>query len=101
MRCSQYLALAVLAVTALAGGSAFAANVCQADKLTCPTTMPVDGYCQCKAHGMTADGTVVAKPVAHRTINATSGAAARIRRRPAATDELERDRIMSGHSRHG
>jgi len=65
------LAGAVLALAALASGPA-SANTCQAGKLTCATTMPVDGYCECKSHGMTQDGTVVSAPV-HRPPNATAG----------------------------
>jgi len=64
-------ACAVLAVAALAAGPA-SANTCQTDKLTCATTMPVDGYCECTSHGMTQDGTVVSTP-ARRPANATAG----------------------------
>ena len=59
-------------VVALAGGQALA-NVCQTDHMVCATTMPIDGYCQCTAHGGTEDGDVVAKPVSHQPINARAG----------------------------
>jgi len=73
MRCIGYLTFALLAVAALPGGSAFAANVCQAGPLTCITTMPIDGYCECSAHGTTEGGTVVAKPAPHARVNSTAG----------------------------
>jgi hypothetical protein len=56
---------------ALAGGPA-RANTCQADKLTCPTAMPVGGYCECTARGTTQGGTVTA-PAPHEHYNATTG----------------------------
>jgi hypothetical protein len=71
MRFTNYLSGALLAASTLAGGTATAANICQADKLTCPTTMPVGGYCECKAHGDTQGGTVVAKHAPHPPVNAT------------------------------
>ncbi len=58
MRLTSVLTCALLAATALAGGQA-SANTCQAEGITCPTSMPIDGYCECKAHGVTKDGTVV------------------------------------------
>ena len=54
-------------------GSAYAANMCQAGKMNCATTMPVGGYCECTSRGTTTDGTVVAKPAARRSTNATPG----------------------------
>jgi len=75
MRCIGYLTLALLAAAALPGGPAFA-NVCQAGKLTCATTMPVDGYCECTAHGTTEGGTVISKPEPHQShqpVNSTAG----------------------------
>jgi hypothetical protein len=69
MRCTGFLTLLFLLV---AGSPAFAA-VCVAERLTCATTMPVDGYCQCRAHGRTEDGTVVARPPPHTPINSTAG----------------------------
>jgi hypothetical protein len=71
MRPTRYL-LAALAALALTGGSA-RANTCVAGKLTCTTTMPVEGYCECTAHGMTEGGEVVAKPMSHKPANATAG----------------------------
>jgi len=66
-----YLAAALIAAMALAGGQA-RANTCQADKLTCPTTMPVGGYCECTSHGTTQGGTVTA-PAPHEHYNSTAG----------------------------
>ena len=73
MRFTRYLCCALLAAAALAGGAASAANICQADKLTCATTMPVGGFCQCTAHGSTQDGTVVSKPAPGEQVNSTAG----------------------------
>jgi len=72
MRLIGYLSVALLAVTAL-GGPASAANICQAEKMTCATTMPVGGYCECVAHGNTQDGTVVSKAAPSHKVNATAG----------------------------
>ncbi len=72
MRFFGYPTLAFTVALALAGGPARAAT-CQAGNLTCPTTMPVGGYCQCTSRGSTNDGTVVAKPAPHRRQNATAG----------------------------
>lgn len=72
MRLSLYLSGALLAASTLGGGAALAANICQAGKLTCATTMPVDGYCECKAHGTTEGGTVV--PAGHAPHHATNAA---------------------------
>ena len=71
MRFNIYLSFALLAAAALTAGSALA-NVCQTDKLTCGTTMPVGGYCECKAHGTSEGGTVIDKPEPNRSPNATS-----------------------------
>jgi hypothetical protein len=49
------------------------ANTCQTDRMTCATTMPAEGYCECTAHGTTEGGTVVSKPVPHHRMNSTSG----------------------------
>jgi hypothetical protein len=66
-----YLGAALLTAMTLAGGQALG-NTCRTDKLMCPTAMPVDGYCECRAHGMTEGGTVTAHaPREH--YNATSG----------------------------
>ena len=73
MRCIGYLTFALLAAAALPGDPAFAANICQAENLTCVTTMPIDGYCECSAHGTTEGGTVVAKPGPHQRVNSTAG----------------------------
>ncbi len=73
MRLSHPVCAVLLGATLLAGGAASAANICQAGKLTCATTMPVGGFCECTAHGTTEDGTVVAKKAPQRKVNATAG----------------------------
>jgi hypothetical protein len=72
MKCFGYLMAALTVAMALGGGQALA-NVCQAENLICPTTMPVDGYCECSAHGVTKDGTVVPKAPPQGHVNARSG----------------------------
>jgi len=61
-------------VTAMtvAGGQALA-NTCQADRLICPTTMPVGGFCQCSAHGTTMSGTVSVTAAPSEHYNSTAG----------------------------
>ena len=71
MRFMVVLGGALLAATAF--GGAASANMCQAEKLSCPTAMPVGGYCECTARGMTQDGTVVAKLTKRTPVNATAG----------------------------
>ena len=72
MRSLAYL-VAALTVMAPLGAGKVLANTCRTDHLMCATTMPVDGYCECRAHGNVEDGTVVARPPSHQEINATSG----------------------------
>jgi hypothetical protein len=72
MRVPLYLSAALLAVGAF-GGPASAANMCRAERLTCPTTMPVGGYCECTAHGTTEGGTVESKLAPRAPVNATAG----------------------------
>jgi hypothetical protein len=67
------LAAILFAAAALAAGPATAANSCHAETLSCPTTMPVGGYCECTVHGVTQSGTVMSKPPAHHKTNATAG----------------------------
>jgi hypothetical protein len=55
----------------LAGTPAFAAGICKAEKLSCGTNMPVGGYCECTARGVTESGTVVERTRA--PVNSTSG----------------------------
>ncbi|HTW26912.1 MAG TPA: hypothetical protein VME92_07285 [Acetobacteraceae bacterium] len=64
--------LALGAAMALIGGAALA-NTCQTDTLTCATTMPVGGYCECSSHGAVQGGTVVVKHTPHRPLNSTAG----------------------------
>lgn len=63
----------VLFVAAALPVSPASANTCRAGKLTCATTMPIDGYCECRSHGATEGGTVVAKPESKRPVNSTAG----------------------------
>jgi len=67
------LICSLAAAFALSAAPALAVNICQAGKLTCATTMPVGGYCECTSHGTTQDGTVVPKPAPHRPVNSTAG----------------------------
>jgi hypothetical protein len=73
MRFTLCLSGALLAVAALGGGAASAANICQAENLTCVTTMPLGGYCECTARGNTQGGTVVSKAGARQRVNSTAG----------------------------
>lgn len=71
MQVIRYLAMALVAT--LVAGPASAANTCKADTMSCATTMPVGGYCECKAHGVTQSGTVVTKSTPQPKTNATAG----------------------------
>ena len=62
----------VLAAVMLTAGPA-AANVCRAERLTCVTTMPVGGYCECTSRGVTEGGEVVGRTDPGHPVNATSG----------------------------
>jgi hypothetical protein len=62
----------VAAGTLVQGGTAQATNICQADTLSCPTTMPIGGYCECHAKGNTQGGTVVSKGTKHAKTNSTA-----------------------------
>jgi hypothetical protein len=73
MRLTGLLTCAVLAFAVLGGGAASAANICRAGNLTCATTMPVDGYCECTVHGTSQSGTVVPAAAQHRAVNSTAG----------------------------
>jgi hypothetical protein len=72
MRSLTYFTAALAIIVAFSGGQA-RANMCQTDHLLCATTMPVDGYCVCRGHGTSEDGTVVAKAPPHDRTNATAG----------------------------
>jgi hypothetical protein len=72
MKALDYLAAALMIAITLAGGQALAANTCQTDKLSCPTAMPVGGYCECTSHGTTEGGEVV-PPRPHEHYNASTG----------------------------
>jgi hypothetical protein len=71
MRFTGILTAALLATGVLATTPAFAANVCKAERLSCATTMPVGGFCQCTSRGNTEDGTVVQSGAARGKVNAT------------------------------
>jgi len=73
MRFTGYLACTLLAVAAFGGGTASAVNICRAGRMTCATTMPIDGYCECTSHGATISGTVVPTTASHQPVNATAG----------------------------
>ncbi len=72
MRSLHYLTAALAVFAMLSGGEALA-NMCQTDHLLCATTMPVDGYCVCRGHGTSEDGTVVSRGPSHQGINSTAG----------------------------
>jgi hypothetical protein len=67
------ISAAALAAAIAWGAPAQAANMCQAQTLTCATTMPIGGYCVCTARGAQQDGTVVARAAPGRRTNATAG----------------------------
>lgn len=71
VRRSNHLLAALTVFATLSGGTAFA-KVCQTEHMLCPTTMPVDGYCECRVHGNTEDGTVMAKAPPRQHVNATA-----------------------------
>ncbi len=71
MHTARALSAALLATTL--AFPAFAINICQADKLSCATTMPVGGYCECKAHGEVHGGTAVPPHAPHTKVNSTAG----------------------------
>lgn len=66
------LGLVVVGCLLASAQGARAANVCRAANLSCATTMPVGGYCECTAKGQTQDGTVEAGAPRKRA-NATAG----------------------------
>jgi len=72
MRRLLQLAAAISLGMAPFGGHALA-NVCQTKTMMCATTMPVDGYCECTAHGTIEDGTVVPTPPPQQHLNASAG----------------------------
>lgn len=72
MRRFVFLALPFAAL-ALGTSPASAVNVCHTDTLTCATTMPVGGYCECTAKGKTEGGDVVERAQKGRKVNSTAG----------------------------
>ena len=71
MRRVVYFSLVFAGLTI--GGAEGWAATCEAGPLTCPTQMPVGGYCECTARGKTENGTVVAQPSPQRPGNSTAG----------------------------
>ncbi len=69
----RLLAASLIAVSSLAAGPVFAANMCRTPHMTCATTMPVDGYCVCRAQGASEDGTVAPPGAPHGQVNGTAG----------------------------
>ena len=63
----------LLAALSLPAAPALAVNICHAETLSCATTMPAGGYCECTAHGVTQGGTAAPRPAPGRKINATAG----------------------------
>ena len=72
MRSRLYLLLALFAAASI-GHPASAANICQAERLSCATTMPVGGYCECTSRGTTESGTVASRAAPRRSVNSTAG----------------------------
>jgi hypothetical protein len=75
MRRLSYLTFALVTAAGFAGGAS-AANICQAENLTCATTMPIGGYCECTARGQTQGGTVVTRAELRQSrtaVNSTAG----------------------------
>ncbi len=56
-----------IAAAAWFGGAAFA-GTCQTDAgATCPSAMPLGGYCECNVHGQNVGGTIISEGSAHAT----------------------------------
>jgi hypothetical protein len=72
MKPLRYLAAAFVTAATIASGHALA-STCRADPLICPSTMPVGGFCECKASGTTIAGTVAATLAPDEHYNATAG----------------------------
>lgn len=70
---ARFLLLLPALAALCAAMPAEAANICSAPPLSCATTMPIGGYCECTTRGTTQDGTVVDKPVRGKRVNSTSG----------------------------
>jgi len=72
MQLRKQIILPLLLAGGFVAGPAVA-NTCRTEHLSCSTSMPDGGYCECTSHGNTEDGTVMGVAPAHRTTNATSG----------------------------
>lgn len=66
------LSAAIILGAVLAAGPG-RANTCQAETLACGTRMPIGGYCECVAGGMTQSGTVISAPAPRGKSRATGG----------------------------
>lgn len=64
MSSSRVLVLLLVSACGFAATAA-AQNRCQANGTTCPTGMPLDGYCECVVHGVAKSGTVVPASTPH------------------------------------
>lgn len=73
MRATTILALLTASALVLGSAAAHATNLCKAETMSCATTMPVGGYCECHAKGETKSGTVVENPEKAGKDNATAG----------------------------
>jgi hypothetical protein len=76
MQRTGYAAALFAAAVLLCAGHAQAANVCQTQHAWCATTMPVGGYCECRSHGVTEDGSVVPGHQRHGKSTASAGCSA-------------------------
>jgi hypothetical protein len=72
MRLAITLGCAIFGLAA-ASSAAYAVNICKTETMSCATTMPVGGYCECTSKGNTEGGSVTPKPAPHTKINATAG----------------------------
>ena len=73
MRLTAALTALLVVAAPLGASQAAPANICQAKTLSCPTKMPVGGFCECTAKGQSEDGTVIAKPAPGKKVNSTAG----------------------------
>jgi hypothetical protein len=71
MKFRLYPVAALMTAMVLGGGQTLA-NTCRAENLTCPTAMPVGGYCECTSRGVTKGDDVTARDP-HEHYNSTAG----------------------------
>ncbi|MBS0561443.1 MAG: hypothetical protein JSR21_15455 [Proteobacteria bacterium] len=72
MSCRSFLAGAFLGAAAFAAAGASAADICQTNDTSCPTTMPLDSYCECTGSGALQSGRVVEASTARQRANAAA-----------------------------